>query len=465
MLYFYNTMTREKEKFVPLEEGKVKMYTCGPTVYDHAHIGNFRAYMFEDILRRYLKYKGYQITQVMNLTDIDDKTIKGAREKGIPINEYTETYINAFFEDIDTLNIERAELYPRATEHINEMVELIKRLIERGYAYSSDGSIYYKISNFKDYGKLSKIDMEGIKPSARVDVDEYEKEDVRDFALWKAHKEGEPYWETEIGKGRPGWHIECSAMSMKYLGETFDIHTGAVDNIFPHHENEIAQSEGATGKTFVRYWLHCDHLIVEGEKMSKSKGNFFTLRDLLNKGYDPDALRYLLLSVHYRSKLNFTEEGVNQAAQTVERLREFMLRLREAKVDEGKYNDLHQRIEAARVEFESAMDDDLNISRALGAIFQLVRDINIALDRGHIKKGDVDETIALMRKFDTVLGVIEREEEVLEEEIERLIAKREEARANKDYAEADRIRDYLAERGVILRDTKDGVRWRRKSTS
>ncbi|HEC80710.1 MAG TPA: cysteine--tRNA ligase, partial [Firmicutes bacterium] len=317
---FYNTLIKSVEEFSPLEGDVVKMYTCGPTVYDYAHIGNFRTYVFEDILRRWLKFRGYKVIQVMNITDVDDKTIMGANEKGISLDEYTREYTNAFFEDIDTLRIERAEHYPRATEHINEMIALIEKLIEKGIAYVADDGIYYSIAKFPEYGKLSGFDVKSVKAGARVAKDEYDKEDVRDFALWKFRRPDEPFWSAPFGDGRPGWHIECSAMSMKYLGETFDIHIGGVDNIFPHHENEIAQSEGATGKKFVRYWLHSEHLIVEGRKMSKSLGNFYTLRDLLSMGYNPIAIRYLLLSTHYRKQLNFTFDGLKGAYSTVMRL-------------------------------------------------------------------------------------------------------------------------------------------------
>jgi cysteinyl-tRNA synthetase len=295
---FYNTLTRHLDSFKPIEKDTVKIYSCGPTVYDYAHIGNFRSYIFSDLLRRFLKYEGYKVIHTMNLTDVDDKTIRRSNEENMSLKEYTDKYIKVFFEDLETLNIEKVEYYPRATEHINEMIELIKKLDKNGYTYEADGSIYFNISKFKEYGKLSKIDLSGMKSGVRIDVDEYNKEDVRDFVLWKGKKEGEPFWETEYGAGRPGWHIECSAMSSKYLGETFDIHTGGVDLIFPHHENEIAQSECASGKKFVNYWLHCAHLIVNGEKMSKSKGNFYTLRDLLKKGYSPKAIRYLLLSTN-----------------------------------------------------------------------------------------------------------------------------------------------------------------------
>ncbi|RMF88331.1 MAG: cysteine--tRNA ligase, partial [Nitrospinota bacterium] len=317
MLKFYNSLTRRKEEFHPIEPGRVRMYTCGPTVYDYAHIGNFRAYIFEDILRRYLKYKGYQVTQVMNITDVDDKTIRESRRRGMSLKEFTSFYVQAFFEDLETLNIERAEYYPAATEHIDQMVALIKRLIENGHTYEVDGSIYFRISTFPAYGRLAGLDAVQLQggASGRVDADEYGKEDVRDFVLWKAWREedGDVFWETELGKGRPGWHIECSAMSMHYLGEHFDIHTGGIDNLFPHHENEIAQSEAATKKPFVNYWLHCQHLLVNNAKMSKSLGNFYTLRDLLERGYKPKAIRYALLSTHYRQQHNFTFEGLAAA--------------------------------------------------------------------------------------------------------------------------------------------------------
>jgi cysteinyl-tRNA synthetase len=312
-IHFFNTLTRQKESFTPIEEGKAKIYTCGPTVYDFAHIGNFRAFLFDDLLKRWLEYRGFEVVHVMNITDVDDKTIKGSRKRNVPLREYTDYYMKAFFEDIDTLKIERANYYPRATEHIPEMVALIKRLMERGYAYKGeDGSIYYAISKFKEYGKLSRIKVDDLKAGARVKVDEYGKEEAQDFALWKAwtQEDGEVFWDTEIGKGRPGWHIECSAMSMKYLGETFDIHCGGVDNMFPHHENEIAQSEAATGKKFVNYWLHNEHLLVEGKRMGKRFGNYYTLRDLLKMGYDPKAIRYLLILTHYRQQFNFTFEGL-----------------------------------------------------------------------------------------------------------------------------------------------------------
>lgn len=463
-IHFFNTLTRKKEKFVPLEKGKVKMYTCGPTVYDYAHIGNFRAFIFEDLLRRWLEYRGFQVTQIMNITDVDDKTIKGSRKKQMPIKEYTEYYTKAFFEDIEALNIQKATLYPKATEHIPEMISLIKKLLEKGYAYKGeDGSIYYSISKFKDYGKLSKIKIEELKPGARVKVDEYEKEEARDFALWKAwdEEDGDVFWETELGKGRPGWHIECSAMSMKYLGETFDIHCGGVDNMFPHHENEIAQSEAATGKKFVNYWLHNEHLLVEGKKMAKRYGNYYTLRDLLAKGYSPTAIRYLLMSTHYRQQLNFTFEGLEAAKNAVDRLTSFTHRLLDANGKESGEK-ITQLMAQVQKNFEEAMDDDLNISVALAALFDFVREVNKLMDNNLLSKKEAEEVYNLMLRFDKVLGVIgkAKKEEKLPKEAEELIRKREEARKAKDWKTADKIRDQLKAMGVIVEDTPQGVKWR-----
>ena len=464
-IYFFNTLTRRKEKFVPLEKGKVKMYTCGPTVYDFAHIGNFRAFVFEDLLRRWLEYCGYKVIHVMNITDVDDKTIAAARKKGISLREYTEHYTQAFFEDITALNIEKAHYYPRATEHIPEMVALIKKLLEKGYAYrGEDGSIYYAISKFKDYGKLSKIRVKELKPGARVKVDEYGKEEAHDFALWKAwdEEDGDVFWETELGKGRPGWHIECSAMSMKYLGETFDIHCCGVDNIFPHHENEIAQSEAATGKQFVRYWLHNEYLLVEGRKMSKRFGNYYTLRDLLAKGYDPKAIRYLLMSTHYRQQLNFTFEGLEAAKNAVDRLTNFVYRLLDAD-GEGCGEKIGSLMESVQKRFEEAMCDDLNIAVALAAIFNFVREVNKLMDDNKLSRGEAEQVYELMMRFDKVLGVIgevKKEEEKLPKEAEELIRKREEARKVRDWETADRIRERLKAMGVIVEDTPQGVKWR-----
>ncbi|RMG52732.1 MAG: cysteine--tRNA ligase [Acidobacteria bacterium] len=466
MLKVRNTLTGELEEFQPLEEGLVRFYACGPTVYDYCHIGNFRTFVSVDILRRYLKYKGYALRQVMNFTDVDDKTIARAEQEGISLRELTDRYIAAFREDMKALNLEPPEVMPRATEHIPDMVELVKRLEARGHTYRSGGSIYYRIATFPSYGKLSKINLEGNIPGARIDADSYGKEDVRDFVLWKAPKdEREPRWETEIGVGRPGWHLECSTMSMKYLGETFDIHCGGVDLIFPHHENEIAQSEGATGKPFVRYWLHTEHLIVEGEKMSKSKGNFYTLRDLVQMGFDPLAVRYALLSVPYRKPFNFTFDGLRAAERTLQSLRDFRWAVRQARCEPGSNPAVAEAIEKARRDFEAGMDDDLNTAQALAAIHRLVRDVNIVLNQGALRADDRHRILDLLSRFDTVLGVLgEEEEEMLDSEIEVLIKEREAARAARDFARADQIRDLLARRGIVLEDTKQGTRWKRKTS-
>jgi cysteinyl-tRNA synthetase len=461
MIKFFNTLTKKKEEFLPVEDNIVKMYTCGPTVYDLAHIGNFRAYVFEDLLHRYLEFRNYKVIRVMNITDVDDKTIKGARENGVSLREYTDKYIKIFIEDMETLRLKKPDFMPRATEHIKEMVELIKKLLEKGYAYYKDGSIYFSISKFPSYGKLSGIDKSKVKIGARVDVDEYEKEDLRDFVLWKKAKEDEGvWWETEIGKGRPGWHIECSAMSMKYLGETFDIHTGGVDNIFPHHENEIAQSEAATGKKFVNYWLHCAHLLVNGEKMSKSKGNFYTLRDLLNKGYNPVAIRYLLLSTHYRDPLNFTENSLKQAENTVKNYNDFYKGLN---ICAGEiYNEeIKKEIEKARNGFIESLDDDLNISGASSSIFNLIKKVNIFFSKGEIGRKNVIEIKEFLEDIDNVLCILEKKEENLPEDILNLIKEREKARKEKDFKKADLIREKLKEKGIILEDTPYGTRWKR----
>ena len=440
------------------------MYTCGPTVYDYAHIGNFRAFLFEDLLKRWLEYRGYTVMHVMNLTDVDDKTIRGSQKQQVPLKQYTEHYANAFFEDINALNVKPATHYPKATDHIPEMVALVKTLIAKSYAYKSqDGSIYYAINKFKNYGKLSHINVQELQAGARVKTDEYTKEEAQDFALWKAWtpEDGDVFWETELGKGRPGWHIECSAMSMRYLGETFDIHCGGIDNMFPHHENEIAQSEAATGKKFVNYWLHNEHLLVEGHKMSKKLGNFYTLRDLLGKGYDPIAIRYLLLSTHYRAQFNFTFEGLDAAKSAVERLRNFVRRLQGAD-GKGSHGKVDSAVHVVQTDFDCAMDDDLNISVALGALFDFVRDVNGLLDAGVVSKKEADLAAAEMHEFDAVLGVIGdvKQEEALPKEAEDLIRKREEARIAKDWAAADAIRTKLREIGVIVEDTPQGVRWR-----
>ena len=453
------------------------MYTCGPTVYDYAHIGNYRTFVFQDILRRFLKLRGYKMKHVMNLTDVDDRIIANSAAAGVSIRDYTEKFAQAFFDDCKTLNIEAPEHWIRATDHINDMVKLIERLQEKTYTYPSEGSIYYRIAKFPHYGRLSNIDVAGIQAGARVDVDRYEKESARDFALWKAPKPGEHFWETPIGKGRPGWHIECSAMAMKYLGETLDIHTGGIDLAFPHHENEIAQSEGATGKPFVRYWMHAEHLLVEGEKMSKSLGNFFTLRDLFAKGYKPSALRFALASVPYRKQLNFTFDGLQQAASSVERLRNFAARLAQGKFPAGKQKGMAVRVAEAVDEFDAGLSDDLNTARALAAAFDLLRDTNIAMDKGDFRQGDVVAAQEFLATFDRIFAVMEdNDAEKLralgfgpadsgpdDSEIEKLIADRQSARQRRDFAASDRIRKELADRGILIEDLKDGsVRWKRK---
>ena len=444
----------------------MKMYTCGPTVYDYAHVGNFRAFLFEDLLKRWLVYRGFKVTHVMNLTDIDDKTIKGSQKMQVRLKQFTDFYVTAFFEDIKSLNIQPADVYPRATEHIPAMVALIKTLMAKGYAYrGEDGSIYYAISRFPDYGKLSKIKPADLKAGARVSQDEYTKEEAQDFALWKAWslEDGDVFWETELGKGRPGWHIECSAMSMKYLGETFDIHCGGVDNMFPHHENEIAQSEAATGKKFVNYWLHNEHLLVEGKKMAKRFGNFYTLRDLLAKRYDPIAIRYLLMSTHYRQQFNFTFEGLESAKGAVERLRNFVRRLHETegKDSKGAVAVLTAKFKAS---FGGSLDDDLDIGIALSSLFDFVREVNNLIDANMVSKSEAADVGGLMMQIDEVLGVIGKVEveEALPADIDALVQKREEARKAKNWKEADAIRAHLKTIGIVLEDTAQGVRWHKE---
>jgi cysteinyl-tRNA synthetase len=466
MLRFYNSLTREIEPFEPLVEGQVGMYLCGPTVWNFAHIGNFRTFIFGDILRRYLKHKGFKVTHVFNLTDIDDRIINESAARNISIYEFTQPYIQYFWEDFDALGNERPEITPRATDHIPEMIELIARLIENGRAYESEGSIYYRISAFPEYGKLSRINLSGniAGGSERVDTDKYEKEDARDFALWKLVPPGEePGWDAPFGRGRPGWHIECSAMSMKYLGKTFDIHGGGIDLQFPHHENEIAQSEGATGQIFARYWLHSEFLKIDDATMSKSKGNFFTFRDLRQQGYSPLAIRYLLLSVPYRKPLNFTFEGLKAAESTIERLDIFRRSVTVSAASPGSDPETKKTIQDAVFRFEEAMDDDLNTAEALAAIHDLVRDINIVIARDNFRSEDRDAVVSALNIFDSVLGIFPKTDDAsLDSEIEALINERQSARKNRDFARADLIRNQLLERGIILEDTKDGVRWRRK---
>ena len=465
-LRIHNTLSGKLEEFKPMVEGQVRFYYCGPTVWDYGHIGNFRSAVAADILRRYFKFKGYTVTHVMNITDVEDRIIAKSQEAGLNIDDYTAKYIDALWEDFDALGCERPEIVPRATRHIPEMVELIEKLLQTNHAYRSDGSIYYRISSFPEYGKLSKINFSGniAGASERVDTDKYEKEDARDFALWKEPASpNEPSWEGAIGRGRPGWHIECSAMSMKYLGETFDLHAGGIDLVFPHHENEIAQSEGATGKPFVNYWIHFEHLKVEGETMSKSKGNYYTFRDIAAKGYSPAAVRYFLLSVPYNKQLNFTFDALSGAEKTVASLRDFRARLTEAKVEAGRNENLSEAAQRALAEFEAGMDDDLNTSVALAAIHNLTREVNTALARKKVREDNKRELLELIARVDSVLNVFGSEQrEMLDEEVQALIDERQEARRRRDFARADELRDELANRGIVLEDTKDGVRWKRK---
>ena len=469
----YNTEHRVERPLATAKEGEVSIYTCGPTVYNHAHIGNLRTFLFEDVLRRALRFLGYRVTQVMNLTDVDDKTIAKAAELGCTLDEYTAPYVESFFQDLDVLKIERAEEYPRATEHVPEMIALIERLFENGYAYERDGSVFFRIAADEDYGRLSRIDLDGVRQGDRVADDDYGKDDARDFVLWKGAKPGEPSWDSPWGPGRPGWHIECSAMSMKYLGESFDVHCGGVDNIFPHHENEIAQSESATGKPFVRHWIHAEHLIVDGEKMSKSLGNQYTLGDLLEKGAKPRAIRYLLLSVHYRKKLNFTFEGLKDAEAALARLDEMRFRLAHAAVGEGSGADggLVEASSRLREGFSAALAEDLNLSKALAELFDFVKVVNVAVEKGEIGQEERDAVESVLAEVDAVLAVLDPAEWAEDvaptegptnEEIEQLLQDRVEARKNKDFARADQIRDDLAAQGITIEDTPQGPRWKRK---
>ena len=464
-LRFFNTLSQQVEPFSPSEGNTVRMYTCGPTVYNYVHIGNLRTFTFQDVLRRWLRARGYTLNHVMNITDVEDKIIRSAVQEKKSLREYTAVYEQAFLDDAALLRLQRPEKLVRATEHIPEMVAAIEQLGVKGYTYRSEGSVYYRIAQFPDYGKLSRLDFDGMRAGARVDVDEYDKDDARDFVLWKAKKDGEPAWDAPMGEGRPGWHIECSVMAMKYLGETLDIHAGGIDLTFPHHENEIAQSEALTGKQFARYWLHSEHLIVEGQKMSKSLGNFYTLRDLLDRGYAPEPIRYLLASVPYRKKLNFTFDGLKAAATAIDRLRNYKLRLDTAKFAPGKNDAIEQRTATAVGQFDSSLDDDLNTAEALAAIFEYVRDTNSAMDAGEFREGDRASASALFARFDSIFDVLTptaSQAGISDAEVEALIAERQAARKAKNFKRADDIRDYLMERGIILEDTKDGVRWKRK---
>ncbi len=458
----YNGLGRKLEEFQPIEEGEVRMYTCGPTVWNYPHIGNYRTFVFEDVLRRYLKFKGYKVTQVMNVTDVEDRIIKGIKQTGKPLREMAQFYESAFMEDIATLNVERAEMYPRATAHIPDMVKLIKTLLAKGYAYkASDGSIYFSVSRFKSYGALSGVKLDSLKPAGRVSTDHYEeKMEAFDFALWKAWDpdDGDVFWETELGKGRPGWSIECSAMSMKYLGETFDIHTGGLDNKFPHHENEIAQSEAATGKKFVNYWLHSEFLNIKGEEMHKSVRNVVYLRDLLKAGWEPMSIRLFLIAPRYRDSLDLTNSALEQARAQRERISELVGRLRSVKGGQGNDPAL---ADALLKGFEDAMDDDLNTPKALSALFTFTKEANTLIDSGKMSEEGAATAIAALERVNSVLGVIDFEQEELPPDIAELLARRDEARKVRDFAESDRIRKELLERGFAVEDTPTGTRWKR----
>ncbi len=460
----YNTMSRSKEELIPIDGKNVRMYTCGPTVYNYAHIGNYRAYMFEDLLRRYIKFSGFGVTQVQNLTDVDDKTIRSSIAEGLPLKEYTKKFIDAFFVDLAKLNIEPAEHYPAATDFIPEMISIIETLFEKGYAYQSeDGSVYYSIDKFAEYGKLARLDREGMRSGARVDQDEYDKDNAADFALWKAYvpEDGDVVWDSPWGRGRPGWHIECSAMSMKLLGESFDIHTGGVDNIFPHHEDEIAQSEAATGKTYSKYWMHCGYLIVDGKKMSKSLGNFYTLREIMDMGYSGREVRYELLSSHYRQSLNFAFKSLDANRSALKRLDEFYTTILEISGSETEAGELPEWASNTRAKFADAMDDDMNISGAMAAIFDTVHAGNKALADAPITGNQAVAISNLWKELDTVLGLLVPQEEVVSIEVTDLLEARAVARAEKDWGESDRIRDALAELGWTVKDTPEGPKLRK----
>jgi cysteinyl-tRNA synthetase len=470
-LHLYNTLTRAEESFSPSQDGTVRMYACGPTVYARAHIGNFRTYVCVDVLRRTLKHLcGYTMREAINYTDVDDKTITGAQTAGVPLREYTDQWIRVFREDTEQLGIEVPEEMPRATDDANlrAMGELIAALGRNGHTYSRDGSTYFKISTLPDYGKLARLDHDGMKSGVSVDVDEYTKDDVRDFVLWKASKAGEPTWDVGAGPGRPGWHLECSAMALRLLGEPpIDIHAGGIDLIFPHHENEIAQSEGATRRPFSRFWVHIEHLFVENEKMSKSLGNVYTLPDVLARGHRASALRYLLLSSHYRKQLNFTWAGMEQAEESLRRIVDCLARLETVSSTEGSPA-VEASIDTARAAFTAALLDDLNTAAGLAAIFDLVRDLNAAVDSETISRENADAARRAIDEFDCVLGVVtlrraeDAQPPVPIDEIERLIEERKAARARRDFAAADGIRSALADRGILLEDNPGGTRWKRK---
>ncbi len=467
-LKLFNTITREKEPFVPLKAGEVKMYSCGPTVYNHPHIGNLRTFIWSDLLRRYLEWRGYQVTQIMNITDVEDKIIRNANAAKQDINTYTAPFIDEFHASLKELRVKPADSYPRATEFIPQMVTIVEQLRARGHTYEVEGSSYFRVTSLPSYGRLARVEIATDSGFSRVESDEYEKENARDFVLWKAKKDGEPSWPSAIGEGRPGWHLECSAMSMHLLGETFDIHTGAVDLIFPHHENEIAQSEGASGKPFVRFWIHGEHLNVDAQKMSKSLGNIYTLGEIREMGYSPLALRYALLSVPHRTKLNFTTQSLDDAKNALQRIELFLLRLdeiassapRDAKQSDGHAQELIGNFLSA---FQEAMDDDLNTAGALGAIFTLIREANVAIDAGRITSSDAAGIRTALHKIDPVFDIFPAKEQSIDAGVERLNAARNAARKARNFAESDRLRDELLAMGIVLEDGAGGTRWRKKS--
>lgn len=456
-----NTLSRDTEELQPIEDKLIKIYSCGPTVYNFAHIGNFRAFMASDLVKRYLKHKGYKVLHVMNITDVDDKTIRDSQKEGLSLKDFTEKYTRYFLEDLKTLDIIPADIMPKATDHIAEMVEITKKLLETGHAYKAKDGIYYSIRKFADYGKLAGIDIDRTETGAsgRVAKDEYDKDNAQDFALWKFwdKKDGPVFWETDLGKGRPGWHIECSAMSMKYLGPHFDIHTGGIDLVFPHHQNEIAQSEAYSGRKFVNMWLHNDYILVEGKKMSKSLGNFFTLRDILEKGHKAKAIRYLLLSAHYRQQLNFTFEALHASQKAVDRLQELADKLKE--ISRGDDN---ERVEVLVVDckesFDKAMDDDMNISQALAELFEFVREMNSIVAEGRLSKDDANKSIAFLRQIDSVLGLISWESAEVSDDVQKLVKERELAREQKDWKRSDDLRKKIAEKGYAVDDTPTGTK-------
>jgi cysteinyl-tRNA synthetase len=458
----HDTLSGETRPLEPLEPGHVRIYSCGPTVYGPTHIGNFRSFLFADLLVRHLRAKGLRVTWVMNVTDVDDKIIRGAAAAGIAIDELANRWLDQFLADARALRMTTPDVLPRATEEIDEIVGLIEILLERDHAYrTEDGSIFFRISSWPAYGVLARLDPEQMRVGERVEADEYAKDDIRDFALWKGPKPGEPSWDTPVGRGRPGWHIECSAMSMHHLGQSFDIHTGGVDLIFPHHEDEIAQSEAATGRPFVRTWLHCAHIQMSGAKMAKSTGNIARVSELLESGIEPRALRYALISVHYRASLNYTPDSLSAAAAAIDRLDALVAALATYREEQRDDPDLPAVLEGARTAFDAALDDDLNISAALGALFDLVREVNRRLDARTLSTADAVTATSWLRRLDAVLAILPDEADVLDDELRHLLDERLAARARKDWTASDRLRDELIGRGIAVEDTRDGQRWRR----